>query len=90
MGAPNKTFTNCPKCQAEVVHTGFGGITYEGCPNCHGIFLDLEDTGNEHVAGITAISSRLRLDRKELDQMEIACPKCKIKMKKNRSATKKA
>lgn len=86
-----KTFTNCPKCQAEVRFINLGGISYEECPNCEGIFVDFHETDNDYVADVLSVSSsnELRRDRKTLDEMVINCPKCKVEMKKKPISKKK-
>ena len=86
----DSTFDICPKCKAEVEHVKFGNIILEHCPNCKGLFLDFNELKEKEVERCDmADSDSLRRDEKDLDRMQIACPKCKVKMSKKKVLFKK-
>ena len=81
MTVSQKKVMNCPKCQAEVDHVSYGGIDFEECPNCHGMFLDFHETNSDPLAKIR-VGLKPRKDAKEIDHIEVQCPKCNVKMDK--------
>ena len=81
-----KPFENCPKCQAEINRIQYGDIQVEACPNCKGFFLDYADLKNSAIQVFEGSGESERKDTKDLDTMEIRCPKCSVKMLKKKSS----
>ena len=76
------TFSNCPKCQAEITPIKIGNIVAEYCPNCHGLFVDYKELKSPLIDDLETIPAKKRRDSESLDAMLIQCPKCKTQMKK--------
>jgi len=89
MAELHETFINCPKCGSEIKHLGYGGIKFESCPNCHGIFLDHDEVGHENLDDVVGGMAKPEAEAKHLDTLEIRCPKCDQTMEKHFNRYKK-
>lgn len=73
---------DCPKCNAELITTPFGGVEFERCCDCHGLWFDmLEKEDLKAIKGSESIDiGDEEVGKRYNKNTKIKCPKCSITM----------
>ena len=80
-----QTFPNCPKCGSEVHIVNYQDLSIECCPNCRGMFFDVEELKSSHVMSMetSQVLPKGRFSQ-YWDKIPINCPQCHTPMIKEK------
>lgn len=73
---------DCPKCSAELMTIPYGGVEFERCSGCNGLWFDmLEKEDLKAIEGSESIDiGDENVGKKHSKNTKINCPKCSIQM----------